>query len=127
MPSTPTADQQGGPLMRERDVQLVSEEDYEIYYLFGDEGLLPEDGTLYESPIHLAEGTHILRAVAVSNDLISDELRISYTINLPKPSAPYPSLAPGTYERIQRIRLRYVESDEEKYSEDKKQKDITIY
>ena len=127
LPSTPTTDIEAGSLLRERDVTLLSKENYEIYYLFGDEGQLPEDGTLYESPIHLGEGTYILRAVAVSSDLISDELRIQYTINLPVPTAPYASLAPGPYTGRQRIWLRYAESDEEKASEDARQKDITIY
>lgn len=127
IPTTPTTSLEGGSLLRERDVELQSKEDYDIYYLFGEDGLLPEDGTLYEAPIHLTEGTHLLRAVAVSNDLISDELSVQYTINLPVPSAPVSSLAPGPYETRQRIWLRYVESEEEKAADDPKQKDITIY
>ena len=127
LPSTPTTDIEAGSLLRERDVTLLSKEDYDIYYLFGEDGVLPEDGILYESPIHLGEGTHILRAVAVSSDLISDELKVQYTINLPVPTAPYSSLAPNEYDRRQRIWLRYLESDEEKASEDARQKDITIY
>lgn len=127
IPSTPTSSLEAGTLLRERDVELCSAEDYDIYYLLGEEGSLPEDGTHYETPVHLGEGSHILRAVAVSNDLISDELNVKYTITLPSPSAPVSSLAPGTYERRQRIWLRYVESDEEKASKDEKQKDITIY
>lgn len=127
LPTIPTTSLEAGSLLRERDVELQSKEDYDIYYLFGEEGLLPEDGTLYESPIHLTEGTHLLRAVAVSNDLISDELSVQYTINLPVPTAPLSSLAPGSYEKRQRIWLRYVESEEEQSVDDPKQKDITIY
>ena len=127
LPSTPTASIDAGTLLRERDVELLSAEDYEIYYILNGEEELPENGTLYTEPIHLYEGTHILRAVAVSNDLISDELSIKYTITLPKPSAPVTTLQPGEYEKQREVGLRYVESDEEKLSTDEKQKQITIY
>ena len=127
LPSTPTADQEAGTRKAEQDVRLLSAEDYEIYYTFGDEGILPEDGTLYEQPIHLDEGTHIIRAVAVSSNLVSDEMRIQYTINLPRPAAPLSSLQPGVYERRQRIWLRYNQTEDEKNSNDPKLKDITIY
>jgi hypothetical protein len=48
----------------------------------------------------------VIRAVAVSSDLVSDEMRIQYSISLPRPAAPYASLAPGVYERRQRIWLK---------------------
>ncbi|MBQ9264602.1 MAG: chitobiase/beta-hexosaminidase C-terminal domain-containing protein [Clostridia bacterium] len=113
LPSTPTASEEAGARKYEQDVRLISAEDYDIYYLFGDEGILPEDGTLYTAPIHLGEGSFIIRAVAVSSDLISDEMRIQYTISLPTPLAPGISLAPGTYEKRQRIWLKHIESEDE--------------
>lgn len=127
LPSTPTADQEAGPRLREQDVRLISAEDYEIYYILGDEGNLPEDGIKYTEPIHLAKGSHILRAVAVSSDLVSDELRLSYTIRLPSPLAPQVSLAPGQYTTRRKVWLKYVPADDEKNTTDEKQKDITIY
>ena len=128
LPTTPSTDTEAGSRMLEQDVTLISPENYNMYYLLDDEtGILPEDGVLYTTPIHLVEGAHVLRAVAVSNDLVSDELNIKYTINLPVPSAPYPSLAPGTYEQRQRVRLKYLESDEEKASNDPLAKDVTFY
>ncbi len=128
LPSIPTTDLDAGTRMYERDVALISAEDYDIYYILGEEGVLPEDGTLYQSPIHLEEGVHTLRAVAVSNDLISDELNVKYNITLPRPTAPYPSLAPGTYEQRQRVRLRYLEGEDDKRSDaTAEQKDITMY
>ena len=120
LPSPPSADQEAGTRRAEQDVQLLSAEDYEIYFIIGDEGDLPEDGQLYETPIHLDEGTHIIRAVAVSSDLVSDEMRIQYTINLPRPSAPYASLAPGVYERRQRIWLKYIPIEDEELLEQKR-------
>lgn len=127
IPSTPTTDKEAGSLMLEQDIQLISAEDYDIYYVFGEEGQLPEDGTLYTGKIHLTEGTHILRAVAVSNDLVSDELSVKYTINLPVPTAPYASLASGEYKQRQRIWLRYQESEGTPDYGDQESKDITIY
>lgn len=128
LPTPPSTDTEAGSRMLEQDVTLISAEDYDMYYLLDDEqGILPEDGILYTTPIHLVEGAHTLRAVAVSNDLVSDEMNIKYTINLPVPSAPYPSLAPGTYEQRQRVRLKYLESDEEKASNDPLEKDVTFY
>ena len=128
LPSVPTTSVEAGSLMYERDIELRSQEDYEIYYLLGEEGILPEDGQLYTSPIHLAEGSHVLRAVAVSNDLVSDEMIVKYNIMLPRPTAPYPSLAPGTYEQRQRVRLRYLEGEDDKRSDARpEQKEIVMY
>ena len=139
IPSSPIADQEAGVRKYEQDVQLISAEDYEIYYIMGDEGILPEDGELYTQPIHLDEGTHVIRAVAVSSDLVSDEMRVQYTINLPRPSAPYASLQPGVYERRQRIWLKYIPTEDQELLEQKQTKsdqekailaklnDITIY
>ena len=139
LPSAPTASKEAGTSKSEQDIQLLSAEDYEIYYIFGDEGILPEDGALYTDPLHLPEGTHIIRAVAVSSDLISDEMRVQYTINLPRPAAPYASLAPGEYERRQRIWIKYNPTEDVTLLEGKRErtaqeeahlaklKDITIY
>ncbi|MBQ4074220.1 MAG: chitobiase/beta-hexosaminidase C-terminal domain-containing protein [Clostridia bacterium] len=129
LPATPTTSEEAGKLRRERDVALISAEDYDIYYIMTEEGTLPEDGTLYTQPIHLGKGTHLIRAVAVSSDLISDELNVKFTIELPVPRAPLSSLAPGPYETRQRIWLRYEEKEEDKADtvEDPKEDDITIY
>ena len=139
LPSTPTASEEAGTRKAEQNVQLISAEDYEIYYIIGEEGILPEDGTKYTEPIHLAEGTYVIRAVAVSSDLVSDEMRVQYSIHLPTPLAPGISLAPGTYEKKQRISLRPLESEEETLLKQKQNKteeekerlrklqDITIY
>ena len=128
LPSTPTASAGAGTRKMEQDVALYSAEQYEIYFIIGDEGTLPEDGELYKEPIHLVEGTYIIRAVAVSSDQISDELRVQYNIIVPTPMAPGISLAPGTYERRQKIWLKHIESEDEKlFKDDKKLNDITIY
>ncbi len=117
LPKTPTVSVSAGRYEMTTDtdnptkeVELLSAEGYDIYYLFG-EGDLPEDGTLYEAPIRLGEGLHVLRAVAVSSELISEEMEVRYIISLPTPMAPKASLAPGTYEKQQRVWLRYGGSD----------------
>ncbi len=117
LPTTPTASVSGGRYEMTTDmenpvktVELLSAEGYDIFYIFG-EGDLPEDGTLYEGPIVLGEGIHVLRAVAVSSELISEEMEVRYTISLPTPMAPKASLAPATYERQQRVWLRYTDKD----------------
>ncbi|MBR5110422.1 MAG: chitobiase/beta-hexosaminidase C-terminal domain-containing protein [Clostridia bacterium] len=139
LPAMPTASKEAGPIKYEQDIQLYSAGDYDIYYIMSDEGILPEDGALYTEPIHLGEGTHVIRAVAVSSDLVSDEMRIQYSISLPRPSAPYASLAPGVYEQRQRIRLKIIPIEDQELLEQKrlrtdeeeailaKLKDITIY
>ena len=139
LPSMPTASKEAGPIKYEQDIQLLSAEDYDIYYILSDEGELPEDGTLYTEPIHLGEGSHVIRAVAVSSDLISDEMRIQYSISLPRPAAPYASLAPGPYEKRQRIWLKLIKTEDQELLEQKrllsdqeeeilkKLNDITIY
>ncbi|MBR3107853.1 MAG: chitobiase/beta-hexosaminidase C-terminal domain-containing protein [Clostridia bacterium] len=141
LPATPTASKEAGPIKYEQDIHLLSDDTYDIYYILGDEGELPEDGTLYvdTQPIHLGEGAHVLRAVAVSSDLISDEMRISYSISLPRPAAPYASLAPGVYEKRQRIWLKLIKTEDQELLEQKrlrtdqeeeilrKLNDITIY
>ncbi len=140
LPATPTASQEAGSRKFEQDVELMSPEGYEIYYVLSDEGQLPEDGILYTEPIHLGEGIHVVRAVAVSSDLVSDEMRITYSISITRPTAPYASLAPGVYEKRQRIWLKYIPTEDEVLLEQKgdrrtdqesailsKLKDITIY
>ena len=139
LPSMPTASKEAGPIKYEQDIQLLSAEDYDIYYILSDEGELPEEGQLYTAPIHLGEGTHVIRAVAVSSDLVSDEMRIQYSISLPRPAAPYASLAPGPYEKRQRIWLKLIKIEDQELLEQKrlrtnqeeeilkKLNDITIY
>lgn len=127
LPAAPTADEGAGTRREELDVRLQSANDYEIYYLFGDEGILPDDGMKYQGPIHLGEGTHVIRAVAVSSDLQSDELRIQYIINLLKPTAPTTTLQPGEYKKRYKIGLTYVPGEDEEKSQDPKIHDITIY
>ncbi len=111
VPKVPTTSLKAGTHLLSKKVSLASPEGYDVYYLVGEEGTLPEDGKLYEEPFVLDEGGWSVRAVCVSSDLVSDELNVRYVITLPIPSAPKASLAPGTYKQRQRIRLRNVGDD----------------
>lgn len=104
LPAAPTANLGGGKYSTYKTLELTSAEGYDIYYLFGF-GTLPEDGQLYTGPIELTEGYFALHAVCISSELMSDELSVNYTITLPNPSAPYPSLASDTYNSA-KVKLR---------------------
>ena len=84
-------------------------------------GQLPEDGILFESPIKLTEGTHIIRAVCVSSALVSDEVSLKYTIFFPSPSAPKSRILSGTYSRRVRMKL-YMDT-----TNDTPGQEVTIY
>lgn len=111
VPLPPEADLSGGRYLLNRKVSFVSPQEYDVYYAKGDE-VLPEEGTLFTTPILLTEGTHEFRAVCVSSQLVSDEMSVRYVIALPVPVAPKATLAAGEYDRKQRVSLRNL--DEEK-------------
>ena len=109
-----------------KSVELLSSEDYDIYYIhfkanreYIEESelqklnamALPDDGDLYTEPIQLTPGYHVIRTVAISSELVSDEMVTNYTISAPIPSSPKLSLAPGTYQTRQRVWLRYTGKD----------------
>lgn len=108
MPLSPTATLSAGTYQLERNTELVSSQEYDIYYLLDDENSeLPEAGLLYNHSIHLSEGTHTIRAVCVSSQLVSDEVSFKYTIKYPTPSAPNSRLASGEYDTRRRVYLYY--------------------
>lgn len=110
VPEAPTATLAGGRYQFNRTVEFVSAQGYEIFYATGDEPL-PENGILYTGPILINEGTHSFRAVAVSRELISDEMTVKYTITLPSPLAPKSNMASGDYKQQIKVSLRIVDTD----------------
>ena len=125
VPLTPTSSPQTGRYMETCSVSLSSPQGYDVYYLLNDsESELPENGILYESPITLGEGTHEIRAVCVSSELISDEVSLRYTVYFPVPSAPKSRVLTGEYDRPKRIHL-YIEDP--KISGDTPGQILTIY
>lgn len=120
LPQTPVADLTAGVYSEKKYLALTSPQGYDIYYSLNSEEELPAGGTKYTEPIFLDEGSWSLRAVAISDDLVSDELTGTYKVIMPSPQKPTSSLAPNTYEQRQRIWLRLGE-------ENKNDTDITIY
>ncbi len=107
LPKMPETDLAAGRYTEEKQVNLTSSQDYDILYMLGD-GDFPQDAKPYEGPILLKDSQqNRLRAVCVSGDLLSDPLDVTYSVVLPSPDAPRAGLAPNTYERQQRVWLRY--------------------
>lgn len=126
VPLSPTASLSSGRYMLERTLELLSPQDYDVYYVLDDEeAVLPEDGTLYNKALYLTEGSHTIRAVCVSSTLISDEVNFKYTIYMPVPDAPKCRLAPGEYQTLKRVYLYMVEPETK--VNDPKQTNVTIY
>ncbi|MDI9520186.1 MAG: chitobiase/beta-hexosaminidase C-terminal domain-containing protein [Bacillota bacterium] len=117
VPQPPTASLPAGRHVFAKKLELYSAQDYEIRYTTGD-GELPETGILYEGPITVDEGTFTFRAVCISNDLVSDEMTVRYTITLPSPLAPKTNMESKTYDRPIRVSLRIVDEED---------KDVTLY
>ena len=120
LPTAPSVNLVAGLYNTNKTMTLASPQDYDVYYTFDDNAVLPGEGTLYTQPIYLEEGIYKLRAVSVNGELVSDELNGTYKIIMPSPQTPYSTLAPNTYKQRQRVRLR--PGDENKNDED-----ITIY
>lgn len=120
LPQSPVADLTAGVYSEKKYLTLTSPQGYDIYYTMDAEAELPAEGIQYTEPIFLDEGVWALRAVAISQDLVSDELTGTYKVIMPSPQKPSSSLAPNTYKQRQRIWLRLGE-------ENKNDTDITIY
>lgn len=126
VPHAPSASLQAGQHTLAQVTELKSDQDYDIYYLINDDvSELPEGGILYTEPIQLPEGVYNIRAVCVSSALISDEITVKYTIRMPSASAPKARLAPGEYDRQQRVYL-YALDEEGKQSTLEKE-GLTVY
>ncbi len=106
IPLQPQVDLPANRYKMEQLVNITSPQGYDIYYTLDDEAELPAGGILAKGPVTIPEGTLTLRAVCVSEDLVSDPLSATYTIFYPSPSAPYATLAPNTYNKPQTVSLR---------------------
>ena len=114
LPSAPSVGTTAGNYEESKNLVLSSAEGYDIYYTFSETAVLPDEGVLYTEPIFITEGTWKLRAVAVNGNLVSDELNGTYRVVLPSPGTPGCNLAPATYQKRQRVRLRLNQDDEDK-------------
>lgn len=106
LPEIPAASVIAGYYTEKKTVELSQAEDYSIYYTLNIYAELPAEGILYEHALELGEGEHVIRAVAVNGDLVSDEMEATYQIYMPTPLAPNCNLAPATYKKLRTVRLR---------------------
>ena len=105
IPSAPQVDVVAAYYNQKKTLHLTSAQGYDIYYTFDPEAELPDEGILYTGGIELEEGEWPLRAVAVSETMVSDPLSASYQIYMPTPLQPNIHLAPGTYQKAQNVYL----------------------
>lgn len=107
IPNTPQVDLPAGRYELEQTIHLTSPQGYDIYYTLDDEAELPQEGTYTEDgALTIPEGTLTLRAVCISEDLVSDPLSVTYQVFYPTPAAPKTNLAPNTYNSRKTVILR---------------------
>lgn len=106
VPAPPEVDLTAGYYETKKYIAITSFQGYPVYYTFDENAELPFGGNLFTERVFLDEGIHTLRAVAVNEELVSDELRGTYRIIMPSPQTPRSSLAPATYKTRQRVRLK---------------------
>ena len=126
IPNAPQVDTQhlSGRYELEQHITVTSPQGYDIYYTLDDAATLPDQGTLLtDGTVVIPEGTFNLRAVCVVEDLVSDEMKVSYTVFYPTPPAPKCNLAPDTYTKPKTVNLRAGENTQTKEERRKKSKD----
>ena len=106
VPAPPEVDLTAGFYETKKYIAITSYQGYDVYYTFDENAELPAGGTLFTERVFLDEGIHNLRAVAVHDELVSDELRAIYKIIMPSPQTPQCNLAPGAYKTRQRVKLK---------------------
>lgn len=126
IPNTPQVDTNhlSGRYELEQHITVTSPQGYDVYYTLDDAAKLPEGGKLVEdNTVVIPEGTFTLRAVCVVENLVSDEMRATYTVYYPTPPAPKCNLAPNTYTSLHTVSLRAGEPTEDKAIRRKKSKE----
>jgi tetratricopeptide (TPR) repeat protein len=126
IPNTPQVDVDhlAGRYELEQKITVTSPQGYDIYYTLDSAAVLPKGGQLVkDNTVVIPEGTYVLRAVCVADDLVSDEMSISYTVYYPSPPAPKCNLAPNTYSSLHTVSLRAGASTQTKEQRSKKTKE----
>lgn len=120
VPAPPEVDLTAGYYESKKYIAITSYQGYDVYYTFDENAELPAGGKLWTERVFLDEGIWNLRAVAVNDELVSDELKGTYKIIMPSPQTPGCNLAPGAYKTRQKVKLRPGEDN-------KNDDDIVIY
>lgn len=126
IPNAPQVDTDhiSGRYELEQHITVTSPQGYEVYYTLDDAATLPDGGKrVANNTVVIPEGTYTLRAVCVVENLVSDEMRVSYTVYYPTPPAPKCNLAPNTYTGYHTVSLRAGEPTEAKELRRKKTKE----
>ena len=126
IPNAPQVDTNhlSGRYELEQHITVTSPQGYDVYYTLDDAAVLPAEGQLVtDGTVVIPEGTFTLRAVCMVEDLVSDEMRASYTVYYPTPPAPKSNLAPNTYTSFHTVSLRAGETTEDKATRRKKTKE----
>jgi len=126
IPNTPQVDTNhiSGRYELEQHITLTSPQGYDVYYTLDDAVTLPDGGQLVkDNTVTIPEGTFTLRAVSVVENLVSDEMKASYTVYYPTPPAPKANLAPNTYTKLKTVSLRAGDSTQTKEERRKKSKE----
>jgi len=128
IPNIPQVDLPAGRHMLEQTVHLTSPQGYDIYYTLDNDAVLPEGGAFTEDGcLTIPEGTLTLRAVCVSQDLVSDPMSVTYTVFYPTPPAPKSNLAPNTYTKRRTVSLRPGDMPKDKPREERNQTYVYYY
>jgi tetratricopeptide (TPR) repeat protein len=109
IPNTPQVDTShlAGRYELEQRITVTSPQGYDIYYTLDDTAQFPEKWQLVkDNTVVIPEGTYTLRAVCKEGNLVSDEMKVSYTVYYPSPPAPKCNLAPNTYSNLCKVSLR---------------------
>jgi tetratricopeptide (TPR) repeat protein len=126
IPNAPQVDTDhlAGRYELEQQITVTSPQGYDIYYTLDNAAVLPDGGELVKNnTVTIPEGTYTLRAVCKAEDLVSDEMSISYTVYYPTPPAPKCNLAPNTYYSLHTVSLRAGTSTETKEERSAKTKE----
>ena len=106
LPAPPEVDLTAGYYEAKKYITITSYQGYDVYWTFDENAELPSGGTLWTERVFLDEGIWNLRAVAVHDELVSDELKGTYKIIMPSPQTPQCNLAPGPYKTRQKVKLK---------------------
>ena len=106
LPAPPEVDLTAGYYEAKKYIAITSYQGYDVYWTFDENAELPAGGTLWTERVFLDEGIWNLRAVAVHDELVSDELKCTYKIIMPSPQTPQCNLAPGAYKTRQKVKLK---------------------
>ncbi len=103
IPNAPEFSEEGGVYTEELSVEILAEEDCEVYYTL--DGTAPAQGWKYQAPVEIEPGQEIqIRAAACNSyGFYSDEAEAHYQVELQKPETPRVTPGGGYFNAPQSI------------------------